>query len=223
MVKLFAFLLLLFLFPLVTAATIDQSDYTFAQGERIDLKRTCIINGTYCATTAVCNSTIQGPNGLNIVNNSARTVNSGWTNITLPSIPRTERYFGFYLVTDTCTQSSLSGAESYFFELTADGNPSRPFPTQLIIILIGFSLLIISIYRTEQEMLKVFSAIILFVMGVITLYPGYSYINWSTLTGLMLGSICLGVGAYFMLEPFFSRNEQEETYTRETITYEDDD
>lgn len=224
MVKIFGVLVLFLLLPLVSAVTIEDSDYTFAQGERIDIKRTCIINGTYCATSALCNTTVQAPNGQNIVNNSALTVNSGFTNITLPVIQRTERYFGFYLVTDTCTQGGLSGAESFFFEITADGNPSRPFPTQLVIIIIGFALLIFSIRHPDHEIIKIFSAIIIFIMGVITLYPGYSYINWSTLTGLMLGAVCLGTGFYFTLEPFFSRGRQEETYTRERIVdYEEDD
>lgn len=211
--SLLLFFTILFIIPVAQAAVIENSDYTFAQGERFDLKRTCILNGTYCAQTTLCNVTVQGPNGNNIFNNSAMTVNPGWSNITFPLLPKTSRFFGFYLGTMTCTDGGVSGAESFFVEQTADGNASQPFPTQLIILVGCFLLLMFGIVVKEHNILKIIPSIGLIVMGTITLYPGYSYINWSTLSGLMLGAISLGIGFYYSLEPYFSRGEQEEGYT----------
>lgn len=203
--------------PLATAVDNEKvSDYTFSQYETISLKRSCVINGTFCApATTTCNITIQAPNGDNIINNSRLTVNSGFTNITLPNTPRTERYFGFYLNTISCTLGGESGAESFFFEKTADGNPSKTIPTQIIILIISIIILFGGLWFDRYIILKVLPAVAIFILGVITLYPGYSYINYSTLSGLMLGSICLGLGAYFMLDPYFSHGNQKERYTEE--------
>lgn len=215
------FSILFLILPLVSAATVDNSDYTFAQGERFDLKRTCILNGTYCSLSATCNVTIQAPNGQNVFNNSAMTVNSGWANITFPLLPKNSRYFGFYLNTMTCTDGGTSGAESWFIEQTADGNPSQTFPTQLIILLLCYVLLVIGIGFKDYYILKVIPATGLVIMGVITLYPGYSYINWSTLSGLMLGAISLGIGFYFLFDPYFSHGTQKEHYIEEIEEVDD--
>ncbi len=53
------------------------------------------------------------------------------------------------------------------------------------------------------------------VSGVLTLFPGYGFINHSTLMGQLLGTIGIGLGFYFMIEDSFSKDEQDEWYTQE--------
>ena len=50
------------------------------------------------------------------------------------------------------------------------------------------------------------------IMGVITIYPGYSFINYTTLLGKGLGFILIGLGFYFLIEDSFSRNKQEDRF-----------
>ena len=52
-------------------------------------------------------------------------------------------------------------------------------------------------------------------MGVITIYPGYSFINHTTLLGKALGFILVGLGFYFLIEDSFSRNKQEDSFDAE--------
>ncbi len=52
-------------------------------------------------------------------------------------------------------------------------------------------------------------SMVIIVMGIITLFPGYSFINWTTLLGKALGFGLIGVGAYFLIDDAFSRDEQE--------------
>ena len=53
------------------------------------------------------------------------------------------------------------------------------------------------------------------VLGVITLWPGYAFINFSTLLGKVVGFSSIGLGFYFMLEDSFSREKQTEYYEAE--------
>ena len=96
--------------------------------------------------------------------------------------------------------------------VTADGFSSSDFPIQLSFIIFSFFLICIGLIKERFRLFQFTGSILMMIMGILTLYPGYSFINWTTLTGLALGTILIGIGFYFLLEPAFSRDEQEEHY-----------
>lgn len=96
--------------------------------------------------------------------------------------------------------------------VTADGFPSSDFPIQLSFIIFSFFLICIGLIKERFRLFQFTGSILMMIMGILTLYPGYSFINWTTLTGLALGTILIGIGFYFLLEPAFSRDEQEEYF-----------
>ena len=66
-----------------------------------------------------------------------------------------------------------------------------------------------------QEKLRLFKhmrAILMMIMGIITIFPGDSFINYTTLLGKGLGFTLVGLGFYFLIEDSFSRNKQEDGF-----------
>ena len=117
-----------------------------------------------------------------------------------------------YLIVCNDTSNNLGGLVSVGMELTADGKPSQPFPIQFSLILFSFFLITVGLVKERFRFFQYMGSILMMILGVLTLFPGYSFLNWSTLTGLALGTILIGMGFYFMLEPAFSREEQEEHF-----------
>ena len=117
-----------------------------------------------------------------------------------------------YLVVCNDSTNDLGGLVSVGFELTADGKPSRPFPIQFSLILFSFLSIGVGLVKERFRFFQYMGSILMMILGVLTLFPGYSFINWTTLTGLSLGTILIGMGFYFLLEPAFSREEQEEHF-----------
>ena len=50
------------------------------------------------------------------------------------------------------------------------------------------------------------------IMGTLTLFPGYNFINHTNLFGLSLGTILIAMGFYFLVEDSFSRKGQQEGF-----------
>ena len=71
-------------------------------------------------------------------------------------------------------------------------------------------------FVTERlRLFKHMGAILLVIMGIITLFPGYNFINHTTLFGLALGTILVGIGFYFLIEDSFSRERQGDIFNQE--------
>lgn len=119
---------------------------------------------------------------------------------------------GSYFWLINCQTGSEGGFISSPLVVTADGLFFSEFPSQFTIILFAILLLIIGIFKERFRLLQMVGSMLLIIMGILTLFPGYSFINWTTLMGLALGTILIGTGFYFLLEPAFSREEQEEHF-----------
>ncbi len=123
---------------------------------------------------------------------------------------------GLYSVIMQCnTTTNFGGFISYEIIVTADGFPTRSFPIQFQLILFGFISIIFSFLFERLRMFKYMGSLIFLVMGVLTLYPGYGFLNWTTLTGKLLGFILIGSGFYFLIEDSFSRGEQTERFNQQ--------
>lgn len=116
----------------------------------------------------------------------------------------------FYLV--DCSSDSFAGSISITFEVTSDGFHSKVFPTQFVIIILAFILVFLGLFNDRLRFMQLIGSMMLIVMGVLTLYPGYSFINWTTLLGKVLGFGLIGLGSYYLLEPAFSREKQDDYF-----------
>ncbi len=104
--------------------------------------------------------------------------------------------------------NSIVVGQTCSFEVTTDGNPIQIFPYQFALIFFSFLLIFLSYFNERLNLFKYLGSIMIMTLGVITLYPGYSLINWTTFTGQLLGINLIGLGFYFLIEDSFSRKEQ---------------
>ena len=119
---------------------------------------------------------------------------------------------GDYSYLITCNATNVGGFLSAGFEITQDGFESVVFPQQFSIILLGFILIMFGILNSRHTIIKHMGAIILMVMGVLTLFPGYNNISHTSLFGLALGTILIGIGFWALIEDSFSREKQEDRF-----------
>lgn len=120
---------------------------------------------------------------------------------------------GQYSVEFYCeVPGDIGGFLTYAFQITSDGQPFQQFPQQFFIIILSLAFIIVGLAQEKLRMFKHLGAVLMMIMGVITLYPGYSFINYSTLLGKGIGFILIGLGFYFLIEDSFSRNKQEDGF-----------
>ena len=210
--KLFLLFALMFLAGTISfvSAEVEQN---FQYHDQFDLKRPCFNNGTYCSASTSCNMTISYPDGSLLIDNLPMTLGSSFANITV--LEGQANKLGFYKATQICCDSGFCGKDTFDSGITGDGNPYQVFPTQFVVIIFGFALIFFGLLRDSVKMLKTIGSLIIFVMGVLTLYPGYSFINYSNLLGMALGFTFIGGGFYFMIHDAFSRDKQTEYYSQE--------
>jgi len=211
-------LFLIFLLSLIVLPLVASADLTFPIHTNYDLNRPCINNGTYCDATYDCNITFVYPDGSVLLDNVLMTNNGAFHTASVSQAQNNR--FGVYSATMMCTDGSLSGTDTFTVEITGDGNSSSPFPIQFSILIFGFALIIAGKWREDVRLIKYVGSMLLMTIGVITLYPGWSIFNFSSLPGLSLGIISIGVGGYFLIEDSLSRFTQSENYQGQY--YEDD-
>lgn len=201
---------ILFLILLIGIPFISAADFTFQVNEEVDLRIPCFNNGTYCSSAAVCNSTILYPNGNIMIIDSDMTANNSFFNVTLT---KTENHFlGEHSIIMVCCEAGDCGSNTYVMEITADGFASKQIPFQFLVVIFGFLLIGVGLTQERLRIFKHAGSMLVFIMGVLTLYPGYSFINWTTLMGKTLGFLFIGLGFYFFIEDAFSRDKQVDHY-----------
>ncbi|KKN59026.1 hypothetical protein LCGC14_0545810 [marine sediment metagenome] len=190
------------------------SGLTFQQNEQVDIKIVCI-NAGFCSSTTDCNASVFAPNQETLLSGvrGTPTANLAEYNFTLNSSQTSQ--LGEYSVGGFCLDGSVTNIIDFNFDVTADGKPFEAFPNQFAVILLGFLLIIFGLLNERYTLLKQMGSIILMVMGVLTLFPGYNFINHTTLFGLALGSVLIGIGFWFLIEDAFSRTKQEERFEQE--------
>lgn len=206
-----------FLFVSIVEAqelNLDGTTVTAPYGAFYDLKRTCSNNGTYCSTATSCNVTIVRPDGTLLANNRLMTNNLAYYNATLNQTDN--RWLGRGIGTLTCTDPSGNikgnGYATFNYVVTGDGNDYRDVPHQLIILAIGLILIFVGKLREDFAIVQNLGSMIVIIMGVLTIYPGYSFFNYSSLMGLGIGATSLGLGLYFLLERALSREREVKHY-----------
>ncbi|KKN65823.1 hypothetical protein LCGC14_0477590 [marine sediment metagenome] len=187
---------------------------TFEQSKDINIKIVCI-NAGFCTAAAQCNASIFSPSEVVLLDGVEATPSSSlaFHNITLNSTQTSQ--LGTYRVGGFCKDGSVTQLIDFDFDVTANGEPFQEFPTAFIIIILGIVFIILGLFNEKFRLFKHMGSIVLMVMGVITLFPGYSFINWTTLTGKVMGFSLIALGFYFLIEDSFSRDEQDQRFTQE--------
>lgn len=189
---------LLMLLPLISAES-----FTFKQGSSVNYRFRCIdldIN-YYCNTSTQILFSVEDPNGLNALNNVSATTTSTFVNITLPTDKiGTYNVFGF-------SPSAQNTTIELKYKVTFTGSDETAFPVQLTILLIGFIGIGISYLNKRLRLMKIGGAIIAMVIGVLTIYPGYAGLSFDNVLGLLVGFVSIGVGGYYALEDFWTKDE----------------
>ena len=195
----------MFLISLVSSA-----NPTFQVNTAYDLKRSCSNEGFFCGSSFECNITITYPTGDLVKNNILMTDQNSFYNVSVNSTEN--NLLGEHPVIMSCNNGTNAGLDNFIIDITADGKPFRKFPMEFMVIIFGFLLVGVGSFFDEIKLFQSIGSMILIVMGVVTLFPGYSFINWDTLTGKALGFGMMGIGFYFLLGDSFSRDKQEEFY-----------
>lgn len=205
MKKLFVLMFVgIFLFSLVNAEI--QTLGTFKQGNSINLIQTCA-TCTFNNITSVLN-----PDSTQVIGEFEMTKVGSVYNLTLSSGNAT--VLGNYIVNGVGDLDGTNTVWNYDFDLTADGKPFRTFPTQFSVIILALVLVAFGLFNERFTLFKHMGGIILMIVGIITLYPGYNFINHTTLFGLALGSGLVAIGFWSWIEDSFSRERQGERFNQ---------
>jgi len=203
MKKLFTLMLMgIFLLSLTSAGIQDLG--TFAQGDSIRLIQIC----SDCTFNNI--TSIIDPNSQELIGIKPMTRTGSVYNFTLEATNTSE--MGDYIVNGIGDDGGTDDIWNYKFTITADGQPFQAFPNQFVIIALAILLILVGLFNSRLRLLQHLGSIIMMVMGVITIYPGYNFINHTTLLGLSLGTILIGIGFYFLVEDSFSREGQQERF-----------
>ena len=199
-----------------------SADLVFKQRETVDIKIVCI-NAGFCTTAAQCNVSIFSPTEIVLLDGveATQSASLAFHNITLNSTQTSQ--LGTYRVGGFCKDGSVTQVVDFDFDVTANGEPFQNFPTAFVIIILGIVFVILGFFKERLKLFKHLGSIVLMVMGVLTLFPGYSFINWTTLTGKVMGFSLIALGFYFLIEDAFSRDEQDERFTQRGGEDEDED
>lgn len=210
--KIFIFLLISFLLVTTSSAQelISEQIPSFQFNTEFDLKRPCFNGGFFCDATFVCNITLVSPNGNLLADNVLMTNQGSYRNVTVSQVSNNQ--LGFVHAFESCNNVTLAGPDTFTIAITGDGEPFQKFPQQFFIIILAFLMISFGMMNDQLRLFKNVGAIILMIMGVITLFPGYSFINYSNLIGLTLGVSFIGMGFYFMINDAFSRDVQADSY-----------
>ena len=201
-------LTLIFVSLLISFASAEiQTLGTFQQGQNINLIQ-------ICATCTFNNITsVLDPNSNQVIGEFVMTRTGSVYNFTLTSGNVT--LLGKYIVNGIGDLDGTNTIWNYDFDLTADGRPFQKFPNQFAVILFALILIVFGLTNERYTLLKHMGSLIFMVMGVLTLFPGYNFINHTTLFGLALGSILVGIGFWFFIEDSFSRTAQEGRFNQD--------
>jgi len=171
----------------------SNSDYVYEQGKSLDLKRPCFSNGTFCSGSAVCNITILNPDSSILVNNEAMTNQISFHNYSLSSSQM--QNLGIFNVIMSCTDGSLSGSETFNFQITPMGSNSA-LGFFIIIFLLLYGITLVGAYF-DNFPIGTLGGFGLMALGIFTMTEGIDiYRNFAT---DVISYITIAIGVYFGL------------------------
>ncbi|KKN20293.1 hypothetical protein LCGC14_0937050 [marine sediment metagenome] len=205
---------LIFAFLLVGSFVVAEVELTIPFNQEFDLKRQCFNNGTFCSSQAVCNTTILYPDGTILTDNQEMTNQNSFHNLTLTNfnISQLGIMFTTMICDDPGGQIIGSNFDTFEIEVTGDGSAFRTFPLEFSIIAFAFLLIGVSYTNDRLRLFRTVGGLLAMAMGVVTLFPGYANLNYSTLPGLGVGLTTIGLGFFFLISDSLSYDRQVETF-----------
>lgn len=157
----------------------------------INYAKPCINNGSYCSSTARCNYTIFKPDNSLLVDNQLATNKISYHNY---SIQVNE--IGVYKADMTCTDGSLTGSETFYFQVTGSGINDNKF---FYIIIFSFAIFFMVLgFWIKDDWVVVFGSFALVILGLYILLNGIDLIrDINTTRGISF--IIIGVGSYISI------------------------
>jgi hypothetical protein len=201
MKKLLIFFIMVFMMATLVSAQVETLGI-FKQSQCVELKQTCG-NCTFVNVSAV---SLTGTNSATLLTDATMTKDGTRYNYTFCNTGA----LGTYIVDTVGDVDGTYTVASYDFEVNATGYNLGVFPIQFIFIILGFFLIATGKFNKTLNLFKTMGAIILMIMGVLTLFPGYAGIDHTTLLGLGVGFILIGSGFYFMVEGVFENDHRED-------------
>lgn len=195
------FALVLFLLPFSAAEQESNQDFYFKQFEPADIKIVCeddVFSGP-CGSSTSANITIYDPDGKILVSNVKMSRTLDVFNYTLGKTERT----GTYTAVSRFQDGALADVVTSNFYITTNGKPDVVFPIELTILLSSIILIAVGSIFRKLRLFKQVGSMILLVMGIITLYPGYGGFNHTTLIGQLIGFMSIGSGLYFLVNDLY--------------------
>jgi len=196
-------------FVLFLPIILADTELTYPHEKLVNVRRPCFNNGTYCSDNAECNITIIAPDTSLVLDNQNMTNMASYHNVTTIF-----HQLGVHSVYMSCCDGGVCGEDTFEIDVTGAGNATQIFPIQFSIILFAGLMIFGSFFNEKLRIFRYSGAALLMVIGVITLHPGYSGINWTNLEGLAVGTIAIGAGFVFLVQDAFSRKEEAEHYDR---------
>lgn len=198
------FLFSVFFILLISPALAAENDeiLVFKQNQQIDLFRPCFNNGTYCSSSAICNSTViaSGTPFRIVVNNTRESNNGAFHNFSVSQ--GLAGNLGTYNVIRSCTDPngdiSGSGFETYNFLVTPSGTEDNSLAQFLFL---GFALIFsggiiaLGFYKNEPYFV-LFGAIGLTLFGLFTLINGVGNYRNNLTEGISI--IAMGLSGYIL-------------------------
>jgi hypothetical protein len=164
-----------------------------AQNEPSELQFTCTIGNGVPSNSATYNISIYNPDGSVFVDNAQATAqgNGGFNySVSLPKL-------GLYQIKQYCYDTGGNFSNPETIQVTADGKYTN-FPMVYVLLILAGIFLIFSKYLNklfDTNLFNIFASMLFMIAGILTIYPGFNYTNYSTLEGLTLGLIFIGLGA----------------------------
>lgn len=207
--KISYFVLFIFLISLVGAV-----DFKVPVNTNIDINWPCFTNGDFCSSSFLCNLTVIRPDQRNLLlDNAGMSHNPTHFNVSVAQAQN--RVFGVHKGIMSCNNGTDAGEDTFEYEVTSDGGENRPFPIELSVFILGFALIFLSKVKEELSLFNVIGSVILMVIGVLALYPGFASLNHSTLLGMLIGMGGIGAGFFFLVQDAFSFDRQVQTFEQD--------
>ena len=121
--------MILCVLPFINAVVYEQST-------DFNLTVICTNNGTYCSASALCNGTLINPEGVAVINNEPMTRIGAVYSLSVNSTHSSTN--GEYQLNSVCIDGSLAKSESWFFNITPNGELPTITTSILYIGLVSF-------------------------------------------------------------------------------------
>lgn len=187
--------LLAVLLSIAFISLVSATELNYKQGDLIDLKVPCYINGTYCSASATCEITINYPNGTNFVNNQPMIYNPSFFDYTLIDT----QVLGEYPSSMVCNDGGTYGHSTFSFTIKPTAGLENNTTMFIIMAVVSFVLLLLA-FIFKNNFFAFFSGMMFTSTGVYTMIYGFGDV--ATSFTQIMSYVLIGFGALLIVVSF---------------------